>query len=318
VLTEEEKELAYAYNVKIAQKFADFWIDKDMKSVNLWEKGRKADPYMDKGRILGENLSLSMQLINVFEVWKEAGFEDKVPVKDFDALLAKLPSHYFVRFAQGEYDRGLAIIRDGKHVINLPLVSGGNHQYSNTPYFPIPNEIFMLGSSPAEKHPILIPRITVNDGSVLMPLAYMKDIVTAEDGDKYYVSYWQDEMCLMGEADPRKDKRLKTKVTYTFTPGTIVREEAFFPDKKIKVSEIYLEFVTYSDEPKQLNNKISFGKGDLYEFELFGMENCSIEKVEGIQAYKTPHGALNYKVSWKATDVVMEEPFTIKWVLKYK
>ena len=318
ILSAEEKELAYAYCVRISEKFTSFWLDQEMQSVNLWEKGRKADSYMNKNRILGENLSLCFQHIHTCELWNKAGFKAKIPLADYEKALAKLPRHYFVKFAEGEYDRALAIIRDKKHVFSLPLVSGGNYQYQHAPYFPIPNDLLMLANSPGEKNPNLIVRFTLNDGSVIMPLAYLKHIETREDHEKYIVNYKQDELCLMGDRLPCQDRRLQSITTYTFTPGVITREDTFFPTATLEAKEIYLEFGTFSEAPVQDGNQVRFGKGDLYEIELYGLAKCTVEKVDGNEAYKTPHGSLKYKVSWQSEAVTMDKPFFLKWVLKYQ
>ncbi len=77
ILSEEEKRLAYAYCVALIRRFGKFWIDPAMRSVNMWEKGRRTDSYRNKNRILSENLSLCMQILEATE-WESpcAGEED--------------------------------------------------------------------------------------------------------------------------------------------------------------------------------------------------------------------------------------------------
>jgi hypothetical protein len=45
LLTEDELEIAYGYSVKVMEYMVDFWYDKDMESINMWEHGRKTDNY---------------------------------------------------------------------------------------------------------------------------------------------------------------------------------------------------------------------------------------------------------------------------------
>lgn len=45
LLTEDELEIAYGYSVKVMEHLVDFWYDKDMESINMWEHGRKTDNY---------------------------------------------------------------------------------------------------------------------------------------------------------------------------------------------------------------------------------------------------------------------------------
>ena len=108
LLTEDELEIAYGYSVKVMEHMVDFWYDKDMESINMWEHGRKTDNYRNKYRILGENLSLSMQMVNSYEHWVKAGYKEKSICGDYAEKLQKLPSHMYVPFAKGEYDRGMS------------------------------------------------------------------------------------------------------------------------------------------------------------------------------------------------------------------
>ena len=51
ILTEDELEIAYGYSVKVMEQMVDFWYDKDMESINMWEHGRKTDNCRNKYRI---------------------------------------------------------------------------------------------------------------------------------------------------------------------------------------------------------------------------------------------------------------------------
>jgi hypothetical protein len=57
LLTPQQKDLAYAYSARAAQRYVQFWQDPKTGSVNLWDGGRRTDDYRGKFRILGENLS---------------------------------------------------------------------------------------------------------------------------------------------------------------------------------------------------------------------------------------------------------------------
>lgn len=320
VLTEEEKETAYTFCKLITEKFVNFWLDPEMKSVNLWEKGRKDDDYRGKFRILGENLSLSYQHIHSNELWNKAGFKDRPPLsKDqFEVRLDRLPKHYFVMFSHSQYDRGLTIIRDGQYQISLPLINGGSHFYQCSPYFPVPHAIGMLAGSPGEFRPHLIPQLCLEDGSVVMPLTYIKNIEAVEDGDIYTVKYVQDELCLMGENSPRPEKRLKDLVTYQFRPGEICREDIIIPVVPIPVREIVMEFASYSEMPTIKGNEVLFGNGSVYSFSVSGLELERIESVEHNSAYHTPHGALKNRIAYRAGNLRNDEPLCIRWILKYR
>ena len=82
LLTENERTLAYAYSIKCIRTMILFWYDEEMQSINMWNKGRRTDGYRNKNRILGENLSLSMQVIDVIEQWKSLGYDCSLELED--------------------------------------------------------------------------------------------------------------------------------------------------------------------------------------------------------------------------------------------
>ncbi|RLM51049.1 hypothetical protein DVK02_17135, partial [Halobellus sp. Atlit-31R] len=82
VLSAEEKEYAYAYSSRIAERYMKFWYNPEIHSVDMWNGGRRTDTYRGKHRILGENFSLLHQLIATNEMWNRAGMKDIVPRTD--------------------------------------------------------------------------------------------------------------------------------------------------------------------------------------------------------------------------------------------
>jgi hypothetical protein len=135
VLSPEEKQYAFAYSTRIVARYADFWFNPAIHSVDMWGQGRRTDAYRGKHRILGENFSLLHQLLSTNAVWKKAGFDHKPPATDLQAWLDRTqPAFRLTWFARGEYDRALAIVRDGHRVFSLLLVNGGTGQHANSPY----------------------------------------------------------------------------------------------------------------------------------------------------------------------------------------
>jgi hypothetical protein len=45
----------------LAKRYATFWYDSELRSVNMWVKGRGTDSYRGTSRALGENFSLLHQ-----------------------------------------------------------------------------------------------------------------------------------------------------------------------------------------------------------------------------------------------------------------
>ncbi|WP_254518427.1 hypothetical protein, partial [Salmonella enterica] len=88
----------------------------------------------------------------------------------FQAWLDRLPKRTVTWFARGRYDRLVVTLRDGGHVIGLPIINGGEGQHMNTPYYPIPFSPGMLQGVADGVFPQLLPRLTLEDGARLAPL----------------------------------------------------------------------------------------------------------------------------------------------------
>ena len=99
----------------------------------------------------------------------------------------------------------LLTLRAGGRVIGLPLVNGGHSQHMNVPYFPIPFSPGMLDGVADGTEPFLLPRFELDDGSVLMPLAYFRDIAVSTAGQRTQVRYRQTESGSHGQ--PRTGAR---------------------------------------------------------------------------------------------------------------
>jgi hypothetical protein len=314
VLTSQEKDMAYAFATRAVRKYVDFWFDPQMQSVNMWEKGRATDQYRNKTRILGENFSLSDQLYKTNEVWNGLGYKNRAPSAAFDAWLAKLPRTTLTWFARGEYDRALLTYRNGAHVISLPVMSGGQSYHNMNAYFPIPYSRRLVQGSPNADYPQLLPKFSLADGSHLMPLVYMKDIVLKGNT----LSYRQDAFDRLGANAPVKDERLSSEVRYKFEPGRITRVERYRPAKPLAVDRISFEFGSFSEQPRVDGTRIRFGAGDVTELSVEGLESCGAQPVAADSVYKAPHGSMKTVIRCQSEKVTVAMPFTISWTLRYK
>src|SRR4029077_13600919 len=229
VLSDQEKTLAYAYATRAAQRYVDFWINKQTGSVNLWDEGRRTDDYRGKFRILGENLSLAHQFAYTNEAWNAMGFKDKPAMPNFERALDTLPAQTVTWFAKGTYDRLLLTRRDAGHLIALPLINGGARQPMHHPYFPIPFSRGMLEGVADGTKPVLVPQFTLKDVAVLIPLAFIQDVRVDVRGSTTTVTYRQSRMDRMGKAAPVGDDRLSVTTTYTLEPNRLSRTDVFVP-----------------------------------------------------------------------------------------
>lgn len=271
VLSDEESRMAYAFAARVAARYADFWIDPTTGSVNLWDNGRKTDAYRGKHRILGENLSLSHQFAYTNALWNRLGWKDRQPDPELGDWIDRLPRSTTTWFAKGEYDRLLVTYRDGDRLISLPIINGAAGQHMHNPYFPIPFSPSVLAGAADETYPQLVPRLTLSDGSVLMPLAYISDVKVETEGDATIVSWRQAALDRMGQNAPATDARVSIRTRYELRPGQIIRSDEITPAPGIVISHADMAFATFSDDASPTADGAAYGQGEVARFEAAGM-----------------------------------------------
>lgn len=331
VLTPTETDIAYAFATRITAKYAEFWYDDELKSLNMWDKGRRTDGYRGKGRILGENLSLSHQLIYTNNLWKDAGYAANPPVSTQKLLdyLNTLPRSALTKFAgfdgqPATYDRGLVTYRDGLRVISLPVVNGAQTYHRTNSYFAIPYSYNMLSGVADAQWPQLQPKFTFVAAPPLaravIPASYQKNLRTqlSTNGQILTVTYDQDAMNGVDVSAPVKDTRLTSTTTYTFEPGRITRVDTYTPTGVQSLEKIELEFGSYSGEATAEGQRFTYSSGDVTSFEVTGLQACAVADVSTDVNYNTPTGALKTSVRCSSAAQVLDKPLTIKWVLTYR
>lgn len=316
VLTPEEKAMAYAFSARVAARYMDFWFEPATGSVDMWGHGRRTDAYRGKHRILGENLSLGRQYIYTNAIWNELGFKDQAPDPRFQAWLDRLPKRTVTWFARGRYDRLVVTLRDGGHVIGLPIINGGEGQHMNTPYYPIPFSPGMLQGVADGVFPQLLPRLTLEDGARLAPLAYAKGVKVEGRGARTTVSYAQDQLDRLGGKAPVADDRVGVSTTYRFEPGRISRTDVFTPKPGVMIKAVDLAFASFSGQAVTRDAATAFGTGDVTGFKVEGL-SCSTRALADEPAYRSPTGAMTSLTSC-AGAAGTTGPVTISWEITYR
>ncbi len=330
VLTAAETDIAYAFATRITAKYAEFWYDDELKSLNMWDKGRRTDGYRGKGRILGENLSLSHQLIYTNNLWKAAGYAANPPVSTQTLLdyLNTLPTSALTKFAgfdgqPSTYDRGLVTYRDGLRVFSLPVVNGAATYHRTNPYFAIPYSYNMLSGVADTQWPQLQPKFTFANSPLakaVIAASYQKNLRTqlSADGKVLNVNYVQDELDVVDGSSPAKDARLKVETGYTFEPGRITRIDTYTPAGAQPLEKIEMEFGSYSAGVTAEAQRFNYASGDVTSFEVSGLQTCAAADVTGDANYNTPTGPLKTSIRCSSPAQVLDKPLTIKWVLTYR
>ena len=318
LLTGPEEQLAYGYASRAAEHYVNFWIDPKTKSVNLWDNGRRTDAYRGKFRILGENLSLAHQFVYTNDWWNKLGFKNKAPTLSFPALLKTLPDRRVTWFAKGRYDRLLVTLRDRGRLVSLPIINGGATQHDHSPYFPIPFSPGMLEGVADGKLPLMVPQITLEDGSVLMPLAFFRNAKVATRGTTTILTFQQDELDRMGKSEPVADNRMTVQTRYEFMPGLIRRTDVFKPRKPLLVRDITTTFGTFSSRPVTNAGTTNFGQGAVHRFATTGYTKCAWSAVDGDVRYHASIGAMKTAVNCSTGNRTIAGPMTVSWELRYR
>ena len=317
VLSEREKDLAYAYATRAGRRYVEFWQSRTTGSVDLWDQGRRTDAYRGKFRILGENLSLAHQYVYTNAAWNRLGYRDKPPMADFAQALDGLPKRTVTWFARGTYDRLLLTLRDHGHVIGLPVVNGAASQHMHSPYFPIPYSPGMLSGVADGSTPQLIPQFTLADGSVLAPLAWFRDVKVTTRGDTTTLTWRQSELDRLGGDAPIPDDRLSVTTTYVLAPGRITRTDVYTPKGTVEIKGVAMEFASYSDAPAVKAGRVAFGHGAVRSFQATGFAACHADAVGGDAAYRTPTGPFASRVACASGPAALTRPLTLSWSLAY-
>lgn len=322
VMTPVEERMAYAFSSRITARYMDFWIDPVSGSVDMWGRtawgqGRRTDVYRGEARILGENFSLARQHIYTNAIWNRVGYRGAAPDPGFARWLGSLPRATTTWFARGLHDRGLVTIRDGKRMISLPIINGAEGQHMNNPYFPIPFSPGMLAGSADATFPQLLPRITLGNGDVLMPLAFFKDVRVTRRGAVTEVSWHQTSLDRIGSNDARLDTRVSIETRYRFSPGKIERRDRIVPAEGAKIAKIDMEFATFSADPVEQAGGVRFARGAVQRFAASGYGDCGAQPASE-PVYRAPTGAFSTVIKCaRSTSEMTSRAIELSWSLSY-
>jgi hypothetical protein len=317
VLNDREKALAYAYATRAADRFVNFWVDKTSGSVDLWDRGRHTDAYRGSFRRFGENLSLVHQYTYTNSAWNSLGYKDKQPIANFSAALNELPEQSVTWFARGSFDRALLTRRDGEHLIGLPLISGGTTQHMHSPYFPIPFSRGMLSGVADGTQPLLLPQFHLSDGSIVMPLVFIRDIDVATQEGRTTVRYRQSELDRLGRQSPIADDRLSLATSYVFEQGRITRTDVYTPKEPLDIAGIELDFGSFSELSAVSQQSVTFSNGAIDAFTVAGLDGCQAQAIDNDPEFESDEGPMRTKVICTAGPRTVRAPFTISWTLTY-
>lgn len=317
IFAKDEEALAYAYSVRLMERMMNFWYDEEMESINMWEKGRRTDQYRNKNRILGENMSLFMQVINSYDHWKRRGFGDEKPADNYEDLLKELPRHKLIRFTDESVPRGLAIVRDGDTVWSVPMINGGRGYYDKDAYLPGVYANELISAVPDERYGCFMPELVLEDGRVCGPLSYISRIEEAEKDGCYQVIFCQEQLGEMGREEPEPVEGISSRTVFSFAPGYVRREDTFVLKGSVEAAQIKLAQGFFSKEPSVGENQVDFGCGRIVKTRTEGYDECLVEDTLSGTDYGTPRGQIETKVSWSG-QVKGKREIHVAWEIDYR
>lgn len=309
VLKNDELETVYSYCQRVAKRITWIWFDKEKNVFDMWSDGKKGDNYLSPDRALGDNLSVSMHLINTFNLWKKVDIEE--PSSEDEKQF------YFETFANDENMYALAIFKDKGYSFSIPFISGGSGRYLHSAYFPVPQEGSILVCPPSSPLPMLTPVFLTKKEECLSPIVFFKNIKHKENGEKIYISYEMDGICLIGGLEPKKDNRIKVKSEYFIEPGIIERHDVYTIDETIDLKCVVMEFANFLKPVKKMGNKVIFSGDGIKSFEARGLDIVNIMDVSKEKRYSTPIGNLKGLVQYVRDTFVPGKPIEITWTLTY-
>ena len=318
VLTPVETRMAYAFARRATRKFLDFWYDSSRQSVNLWEDGRATDGYRNKQRILGEDLSLLHQHIYTHRIWEQLQLRPSPELhSEFSAWLAQLPSYTLTRFSNDKHAKAALTVRDGQRLFSLWLVNPANY-HANGAYTPAPFSSGLIQAIPDASVYPLLPLVELDDGSLLMPMAYFDDIHLEESGEHAVLLCRQSGLASVHEGQLRRDVRLAVQTRFEFSSGCIRRQDEFRITEGCAIASVRLCFPT-TLEARMHQGAIRLGHDDSATFQVEGYESLEVHEEHGSDIRGTPAGPIRAEIRAHAKNIQQENArLTVSWTLNYR
>ena len=317
LLSPVEMRMGYLFSLRATEKFLNFWYDEKRQAVNLWEDGRSTDGYRGKHRILGETLTLLQQHLSTHEIWRRLEVPQREPTdSEFSSWLRGLPRATLTRFAEGDYSRALLTVRDGEHVFSLPLVNGARY-HDQTAYNPTPFSHKLIQAIPESLVPQLVPRIELDDESVLMPLSFMRCITLEQTEEAVRLVVEQDAMDALGGKHPEPDPRISLRTTFEFHPECVTRKDEFTRNPQTRIRGISLQLVTDARGAEWSGNDVVLEGAGTRKLEVDGYTaDDLIMEHDGTPGPMAKQGGVT-RVRWKGFPTEEESVFRVAWAIRY-
>lgn len=169
LIDDDKTDEVMTYVICVAERIINFWYDQKREICNLWFDGRNTENYRPLSKAFSVTLELLTGLADVAENMKETLYYDYIPKKDItDSQRWEINKTVFVD--EEKKVRKLYVLRRKEHTFVLNLTGLGK-RIRSAAYMPAPREADFLDAPPADVcMPYLCPRVTLFDGTVVMPV----------------------------------------------------------------------------------------------------------------------------------------------------
>ncbi|MEN2472360.1 hypothetical protein [Burkholderia sp. GS2Y] len=336
VLSDQEKQVAYAFIYKAAHRFDTYWYDPSLPtpSVNMWVKGRGTDAYRGKPRVMGENFSLLHQYLYVNAWWNKLGFGGKAPMADTDygAWLDALPHYTLTWYNQpGDtahpYSAALLTVRDGRRVINLNLSQAPDYN-SFTPYYPVPFSDKLIYGTTDLGYALLVPQVSYN-GKTYIPVTYYKNLNVQQANGQVIVSFDTTKFRLASKnALYTTDLDLQVHTVLTFAHGSVTRSDTLSSGTLTGNLSVETDFTSFADFASTQANgdgvSVTYANSPATGYAASGFDTCALSAFDTVNGTTnplstTPIGQLhsNFACTTKPFALGTGTTRTFGWTLKY-
>ena len=306
IFTKEEEQIAYGYCQRILTSMIDFWYDEGMQSINMWDKGRRTDGYRNKNRILGENISLSMQMIGAMAQWEIQGYTWETEPEHWEQLLSALPPYSMTTFVKAPLPRCLIIVRDGDTVWQLPVINGGEEYADRDPYLPVPRANFVLEAVPDVTHCAWVPCLETQDGAVLIPAGYIDNVSVEQIKDGCRVTLHQQGFLAVGKRPIGLIPGGMAETVYTFKQGSLQRKDRISLDAALQ------------KQVARVRLSCDVMKGSLTATGYAQKTQASYDQAAGkAMCLDTPHGPCQESILYSGSVSPRENVIETAWDLRY-
>ncbi|WP_125608125.1 hypothetical protein [Lapidilactobacillus bayanensis] len=287
LLNNDNKQLGFEFSKRIIKKYQTFWFDRQTKQVNMWDKGRQTDGYRNKNRILGETLSLQLQILHSIENFEMNPLEIERK-KSFSDLLHALPKYKEYIFDKQDGVKKLIIVRQNDRVYMVPFINGGAKYFKTSPYLPMPMSTELIEFTPDRLSGYLIPLLTI-EGKEFMPISDFSSVTLVKGTTQSRIQFRLSKLCSLEEDNPTYRENIQYNGSYSFIGNSLAISGQVKLCDNTRIDKVRIEVPLFDSVSRIENGRVMYSGKNINNIGFTGFDEIKLSS--NLQNYKTPHGA---------------------------